>query len=396
MFSRIIQSVLTASLAVVMGGAQTPPAPPQTPATPAAPAPQASVEGQESPRLKQRTDADLAREEARKAREEARKAAREARRVRSVVVVNGGGAYLGLGVQDVSSERLAALKLKEERGVEVTNVDRDGPASKAGVRENDVIVSFNGQPVESYEQLRRMLRETPPGRKVKLGLMRDGQPQSAEVTLGKRTEHFAHSGKPFKFDFPKMTVEPFEMDVPGFTVLQYSTRNGVMVEDLTPQLREFFGVRNGGGVLVRSVERNSPAEQAGIKAGDVIVRVGNERVSSSNEWRRLMRQQKGAEVSLGVVREKREMSLSMKLPERTTSDASWQFEFPDIEIDEEMINQQIREIEPLVRRSVEVAQVKLGNEWKQHQKQIKAEIQKAMKELDKELEKQEKLEKEKK
>src|SRR2546426_8434454 len=98
----------------------------------------------------------------------------------------GTGSYLGVDISDVTSERLAALKLKDERGVEVTMVDQDAPAGKAGLKEHDVILEYNGAKVESDEQLRRMIRETPPGRKVTLGISRDGTPMTINVELGDR------------------------------------------------------------------------------------------------------------------------------------------------------------------------------------------------------------------
>src|ERR1700722_11920252 len=88
----------------------------------------------------------------------------------------GTSSYLGVDIDDVSAERLAALKLKEEHGAEVTMVDQDAPAGKAGLHEHDVIVSVNGTAVDSAAQLRRMIKETPPGRVVNLGISRDGQP----------------------------------------------------------------------------------------------------------------------------------------------------------------------------------------------------------------------------
>src|SRR5208282_1324870 len=86
---------------------------------------------------------------------------------------SGGGSYLGVDTRDVTADRLTALQLKEEHGVEITMVDQDAPAGKAGLKEHDVILSVNGTEVESVEQLRRMIRETPPGRIVALGLSRD-------------------------------------------------------------------------------------------------------------------------------------------------------------------------------------------------------------------------------
>ena len=78
----------------------------------------------------------------------------------------GSGSYLGVDTRDVTPDRLAPLHLKDERGVEVTMVDQDAPAGKAGLKEQDVILTLNGTDVQSVEQLRRMIRETPPGREI--------------------------------------------------------------------------------------------------------------------------------------------------------------------------------------------------------------------------------------
>jgi len=114
---------------------------------------------------------------------------------------------------------------------------------------------------------------------------------------------------------------PFDFDVPQFSVLPFWSRNGLVVEDLTPQLGEFFGVRNGEGVLVRSVERGSPAAAAGLRAGDVIVKVDGEAVTCSSDWRHAMAHRKSDAVSLGIIRDKREQTVSLKLPARKTSHA---------------------------------------------------------------------------
>src|ERR1700724_4694707 len=94
---------------------------------------------------------------------------------------SGTSAYLGVDISDITAERLSALKLKDEKGVEVTMVDQDAPAGKAGIKEHDVILTMNGTPVESKTQLQRMIHETPPGRMVTLGLSRDGQAMTLKV-----------------------------------------------------------------------------------------------------------------------------------------------------------------------------------------------------------------------
>src|SRR5271168_4024793 len=108
-------------------------------------------------------------------------------------LLQGSKSYLGVDIKDITSERVSALKLKDEHGVEVTAVDQDAPAGKAGLKEHDVILEYNGQRVEGEEQLRRMIRETPPGRTVTLGVSREGQVIQLKATLGD------HS----KMDLPK-------------------------------------------------------------------------------------------------------------------------------------------------------------------------------------------------
>src|SRR5580692_12446401 len=105
----------------------------------------------------------------------------------------GSGSYLGVDTRDITPDRLAALHLKDERGVEVTMVDQDAPAGKAGLQEHDVILTLNGTDVQSVEQLRRMIRETPPGRVVTLGVSRNGQGMTIKVELGDRKQNHSYS-----------------------------------------------------------------------------------------------------------------------------------------------------------------------------------------------------------
>ncbi|HEV2688186.1 MAG TPA: PDZ domain-containing protein, partial [Bryobacteraceae bacterium] len=146
----------------------------------------------------------------------------------------GGGSYLGVDTRDVTADRLADLKLKEERGAEVTMVDQDAPAGKAGIKEHDVILSLNGTEVESVEQLRRMIRETPPGRVVTLGISRDGQPMTIKAQLADRKKTFAIGphDKDFKFVMPFVPPMPAmpDIDAPvSIVVVHSSTRSGLMV-----------------------------------------------------------------------------------------------------------------------------------------------------------------------
>src|SRR5579863_8583696 len=235
----------------------------------------------------------------------------------------GTSSYLGVDITDVTTERLSALKLKEEKGVEVTMVDQDAPAGKAGIKEHDVIVTMNGTAVESGAQLRRMIHETPSGRTVTFGLSRDGQPLTIKLQLADRQKTYTYSEsnpKDFHFTMPKLP----EMDfIPSITMVAVtvSAKSGLTMENITPQLGEFFGVKNGNGVLVRSVEKGSRAEKAGFRAGDVIVKVNDQMVHDTSDFTHAVKSRTGDSVSVGVIRDKKEQKLSLELPEHQDSGA---------------------------------------------------------------------------
>src|SRR5437660_5196455 len=136
--------------------------------------------------------------------------------------------YLGVGVADLSAERVQALKLKDDRGVEVVQVDQDAPAGKAGLKERDVIVGFNNTPVESQEQFKRLMRKTPPGRTVSLDIIRDAQPQNLKVQLAdrKKLESSVWPREPqdFAFAMPAVPAVPAMPDFPRAWTEQSITR----------------------------------------------------------------------------------------------------------------------------------------------------------------------------
>jgi serine protease Do len=323
--------------------------------------------------------------------------------------VNGTGSYLGVDITDISKDRVSPLKLKDEHGVEITMVDRDGPAGKAGLKEHDVILDFNGTRVEGEEQLRRMIRETPPGREVTLGISRDGQPMQIKATLGDRRKAVTVWQNQMPAHFPAMEMpEPPEMpempEMPGmqsYTVVRaYSAVAGMMVDNLTPQLGEYFGVKGGQGVLVRSVEKGSAAEAAGLKAGDVIVKVDNEKIGDRGDWRDAMR--KSGKVTLGIIRDKREQTLQLTLPDRkrkNNSRLTMPMDDDDFDLDSDidlsamvnlhelapMINQQIRMALPQVTREITLAQVEAAKSLREIQPKIRIELKNTQKQIEREM-----------
>ena len=235
----------------------------------------------------------------------------------------GTSSYLGVDISDVSSERLSALKLKEEKGVEVTMVDQDAPAGKAGIKEHDVILSMNGTAIESGAQLRRMIHETPPGRIVTFGLSRDGQPMTVKVQLADKGKEFSymngHKMKDFNVHVPEIHIPDIDIPSINMVMVTSSARSGLSVENITPQLGEFFGVKNGNGVLVRAVEKGSRAEKAGFRAGDVIVKINDQPVHDTGDFTHAVRSRTRSAVSVGVIRDKKEQNLNLTLPERKES-----------------------------------------------------------------------------
>jgi serine protease Do len=320
----------------------------------------------------------------------------------------GGGSYLGVDTRDVTTDRLAELKLKEEHGVEVTLVDQDAPAGKAGVKEHDVILSLNGNQVESVEQLRRMIREIPPGRLVTLGISRGGQPVTLKAQLADRKKAFTMGGPGKSFNFtmpaipampamPSVNATPFvpEMDMPvSIVVVHSSARSGLMVENLTPQLGDFFGAKNGKGVLVRSVEKGSRAEQAGFRAGDVIVKVNGESISDSGDFTHAMHGRKSSTVTVSIIREKKEQNITLTVPERNQSellDTDETLEEPDVDaetvIDLSEVQSEMARVRPEIERAVrEVQRVRpeieeATQELRNHQEELKEEMREVEREL---------------
>jgi serine protease Do len=273
----------------------------------------------------------------------------------------GGSSYLGVDIADVSAERLGELKLKEEHGAEVTMVDQDAPAGKAGLHEHDVILSLNDTAVESAAQLRRMIKETPPGRVVNLGISRDGQPMTIKVQLADRHKSMAWEPKDgeFKFEMPKVSSMP-DFDFPvSVVVVHQSARSGLMVENITSQLGDFFGVKDGKGVLVRSVEKGSRGEKGGFRAGDVVVKVNNQAVHDTSDFTHALRSSSGATAAVTVIREKREQTLTLSLPEKKDSGSLLEdsFDIPDVSVETEQAidraEAEIARLGPAINEKVE-------------------------------------------
>jgi serine protease Do len=228
------------------------------------------------------------------------------------------GGWLGVEIGEVTAEKAKDLKLPAVRGVVVDDVEPDSPAAKAGIKEKDVITQYDGRPVEGTVQFRRLIRETPPSRSVTLEISRGGSTQNISVVLGDRSDvsvrkmkgKMRNFGGAYSFSMPNVEELP---DMPD--VMDARTPIlGINAEDLTGQLGSYFGAPSNAGVLVREVRPGTPAEKAGLKAGDVIIKIESKEVRTLTDLRAQLRDKSNqASVSMGVLRKGSEITVTVPI-----------------------------------------------------------------------------------
>jgi len=236
--------------------------------------------------------------------------------------------YLGVDLADVDQEKAQALKLKEVRGAVITLIDHDAPAGQIGLKVNDVVVKLNGQAVEGAEQLRRMLREIPAGRKVSLEISRDGNLQTLAVQLADRRtmeqdvwNKLGNGGDLFAPGPGMGILTNGDAPMPGGFHMPFfgsSLNVGALVEPLTSQMAEYLGVPSG--LMVKEVARKSEADAAGLKAFDVILKVGPDAISTLGDWERALRSNQGKPVQVTVLREKKQQTLMLQVDSKRHSE----------------------------------------------------------------------------
>jgi serine protease Do len=235
--------------------------------------------------------------------------------------------FLGVGVEEVTPDMAKGLKMPVAYGVAVTAVDENSPAAKAGLKKGDVIVRYNDQRVEGTAVFRRLVRETPPGHNAEISVWRDGRAEKLTVEVGHAPA--AAAGNNFFGSAPQNT--PREFGTPDFGPRsfgpgpqspllpnrEYGNRGfantpalGVSAMDLSSQLGQYFGAPNGEGVLVIEVRKGSAGE-AGLKAGDVIIKFNGEQIRNLGELRQHLRDARDAKsVALDILRKGTQMTVT--------------------------------------------------------------------------------------
>jgi serine protease Do len=211
------------------------------------------------------------------------------------------GGYLGVGVLELSPERIKSLNLKEPSGVEVSIVIPGAPAENVGIRQGDIILEVNGQKVEGTEQFQASIGAKVPGTKITLTIWRNGTRQNIAATLG----------HPIMPQLPFAALGPMSSEDMQALFAGDAWKVGFEGEPLTPQLATFFGASPGEGVLVRTVVEKSPADKAGLKAGDVVIKVNGIPVSRPGEIAGIVRLLK--KVTFTVIRNKKEIALNVEI-----------------------------------------------------------------------------------
>jgi len=251
--------------------------------------------------------------------------------------------YLGVLVGDIDNDSANKLKLKEVRGAVVTLIDHDAPAAQVGMRVNDVLLEVNGQAVEGAEAFGRLMREIPPGRKITLVVSRDGSTQTMTVQLADRKKldtdiwNKLNSGSDISSPATGLgilgTGSGGDAPLPGGFHMPFvgnsSLKVGALVEPLTAQMADYLGVANG--LMVKQVARKSQAGAAGMKAFDVILKVGTENIATVSDWDRAMRANQGKTVAVTILRDKKQQTVNLLVDSKKKGEVEFEGAFGDEE-----------------------------------------------------------------
>lgn len=238
---------------------------------------------------------------------------------------DGNSSYLGVQTEEVTRENFGKYGLRDVRGVAVAKVVEGSPAAAAGVQDGDVIVKLNGDDVTSGRKLTRLVGEISPDHTARLTVLRNGSEREIDVTVGKRPgvkfgegSFFPDGFEKFEMKFPELEkleklhnfkLEPGKPGEPMVWSYSSSRQIGVGLTPLTKQLSDHYGVTNGA--LVNTVIKDSPAEKAGLKAGDIITEIDGRAIHGDLDVLRAIGEKKEGAVAVTFVRDGQKQTLSV-------------------------------------------------------------------------------------
>ena len=168
--------------------------------------------------------------------------------------------FLGVSIQTITPELAAALKLEERNGALVSDVMPDGPADQAGIQRGDVILTFNDQHIEDSRDLAATVAGTPVGEDIEVLVLRDGKRTSLPLTVGKM--------------MPDSNAQPQQSEQPE------RSKWGFRLQEMTPAMARQYGLSEHQGLRVVAVQPDSPAAEAGVRPGDILLQVNQQPVQS--------------------------------------------------------------------------------------------------------------------
>ncbi len=213
-----------------------------------------------------------------------------------------GKGYLGVYPEQMSKDDKEEFGVKF--GVLVKKVVKDGPAEKAGIKKYDVIQYVNDEKIRRNDDLIDAVRQYKPGTKTTIKLVRDGKEKNIAVKLGKA------KSRAYSFNFGDKKRNFFVVNKGGYL--------GVHLQKMNKDLAEYFGVKADEGALIMSVGKDSPAEKAGLKSGDVILKVEKEKISGPGDVKKALKEfEEGDEVSVEIMRHKKKKAIKTEVGARS-------------------------------------------------------------------------------
>jgi len=304
-----------------------------------------------------------------------------------VITSRGTCAYIGIHMEDVDEKIIKKYKYPHETGVLVTEIADDSPAEEVALEEDDIIFMFDGEEVKDSEHLSKLVKMKEPGDKVQIVLYRGGKKKEIDLELGEKPQ-ISYSVDYEEFgDYAKEMAKAAKQFGKSYAhvyrdVKTLKGRLGMVLKDLDEDLASYFKVEEDEGVLVLEVREDSPAEEAGIKSGDVIVRVVGKEISDVEDFMdEICELEGGEEVEIEIVRKGKKETFTLEIEEGLESlniykfkslpfNRAFKIEVPEpIELDELKIH--------------EMTKLKIKKELERLQEQLK-ELEERLKELEEE------------
>lgn len=221
-------------------------------------------------------------------------------------------AWLGIYTQTVDRDLSEAFDLDREQGVVIKKVIDDSPAEIAGLKRGDIILKFEGEKLFSADELTDLVLDQKPGDEVKIVIFRDGKDKTIIAELGSRDDSADENVFIWKSD--KGHRRFFDKSIKEYRCFRSDSYIGVTLQNLNEQLGQYFGVDEGEGALVTEVLDDSPAQKAGLKAGDVIIQIDDKEVENPSDVQMAVRsKEEGDKVKISLLREKKEMEFNLKV-----------------------------------------------------------------------------------